>query len=423
MRTIPHEQVVERIRVENPWWAAPHAIDPREAAYHPRAHLDGLVSVITAVAVHRAVLLLGPRRVGKTVLLHHAVQRLIADGVAPAHICMIAVDHPLYNGLALADLLDACREAARLETVAGTFVFFDEIQYLPEWERHLKALVDGHRDTRFVASGSAAAALRLKSLQSGAGRFTDFLLPALSFAEYLTLLDEDHVVRWHAGTRSVSCDNVGVLNAHFVNYLNFGGYPEVALSQAIQADPVRYLKGDIIDKVLLRDLPSLYGIQDIQELNALFTALAYNTAGEVSLEALASRSGVAKNTLKRYIDTLEAAFLVKVVHRIDRSARRFQRAASFKVYLTNPSMRAALFAPVAADDEAVGDLAETAVFSQWFHDPPGSTTRAGIGTRWTSSVSMRRVDRSGWSRSSGPTGSCPGLASLAACSPSAGPTG
>jgi hypothetical protein len=76
---------------------------------------------------------------------------------------------------------------------------------------------------------------------------------------------------------------------------------------------------------------------------------------------------VAKNTLKRYIEYLEAAFLIKVVHRVDRNAKRFRRANFFKVYLTNPSMRAALFSPLKADDSAVASLAETSIFSQWFH--------------------------------------------------------
>ncbi|MBS0351440.1 MAG: AAA family ATPase [Proteobacteria bacterium] len=66
------------------------------------------------------------------------------------------------------------------------YVFFDEIQYLKNWEVHLKNLVDVHRQVKFVASGSAAA-LRRKSQESGAGRFTDFILPPLTFAEYLRL--------------------------------------------------------------------------------------------------------------------------------------------------------------------------------------------------------------------------------------------
>ena len=89
--------------------------------------------------------------------------------------------------------------------------------------------------------------------------------------------------------------------------------------------------------------------------------------GEVSLEQITKGSGVAKNTIKRYIEYLEAAFLVKTVHRIDRNARRFKRANFFKVYLTNPSIRAALFAPVESTDPVMGALVETAIYSQWFH--------------------------------------------------------
>ena len=158
-----------------------------------------------------------------------------------------------------------------------------------------------------------------------------------------------------------------MLNRHFVDYVNFGGYPEAVSSPVIRSDPARYIGADIVDRVLLRDLPSLYGIQDVQELNTLFTTLAYNTAGEVSLEALCQQSGVTKPTLKRYLEYLEAAFLIKVVHRIDHNARRFKRATRFKVYATTPSLRCALFGPVAEDDEEMGPIAETAVFAQWFH--------------------------------------------------------
>jgi predicted AAA+ superfamily ATPase len=198
-------------------------------------------------------------------------------------------------------------------------------------------------------------------------------LPPLTFYEYLDLLDAADLVSVpddsNDDTVSPTTPDIDALNARFVHYVNFGGYPEVIFSDAIQSDPARFIKSDIIDKVLLRDLPSLYGIQDIQELNSLFTNLAYNTATEVSLDELSKKSGVSKPTIKRYIEYLEAAFLLKSVHRIDRSAKRFQRANFFKVYLTNPSMRAALFSPTTADDPAMGVLAETAVFAQWFHMP------------------------------------------------------
>jgi len=356
---------------ENVWWAEPHAINDSYRSMRRRAYFDLLYPLVTQSDVRRAVLLMGPRRVGKTVLLHHVVQHLLDDGMPHNDICLLSVDHPIYNNCDLHDLVRHYSDVSGVDLEASRpVIIFDEIQYVREWEVQLKTLVDSYPTIRFVASGSAAAALRLKSNESGAGRFTDFLLPPVTFYEYLDLLGQMNLIDMESPDRQserITSTNIAALNDAFVHYLNYGGYPEVIFSETIQSDPARFIKGDIIDKVLLRDLPGLYGIQDIQELNYLFTTLAFNTANEVSLEQLSQNSGVAKNTIKRYIEYLEAAFLIKVVHRIDRSGRRFQRANFFKVYLTNPSMRSALFSPIASDDEAMGDLAETGIFSQWFH--------------------------------------------------------
>jgi predicted AAA+ superfamily ATPase len=183
-------------------------------------------------------------------------------------------------------------------------------------------LVDSYPHTRFVVLGSAAAALRLKSNESGAGRFTHFMLPPLTFNEFIHLKQLNRLITetnldWQGSlTKFYGTNNINELNKHFLDHINYGGYPEVILSDKIQSNPGRYIRSDIIDKILLRDLPSHYGIRDLQELNSLFTAIAYNSAGEVSLEDLRKNSGVQKNTIKRYVEYLEAAFLIKVVHKI-----------------------------------------------------------------------------------------------------------
>lgn len=249
---------------------------------------------------------------------------------------------------------------------------FDEVQYLKDWEVHLKSLVDTYPQIRFIASGSAAAALRMKSRESGAGRFTDFVLPPLTFAEYLDFAgQETALIRAREDDEAPSrflAPDIDALNREFLNYLNYGGFPEAVMSPAVRANPSRFLRQDIIDKVLLKDLPSLYGISDTQELNRFFNVLAFNTGDEVGLEALSKHSSIPKQRLGEYLEYLEAAFLIRRVHRIDENALRLKRARTFKVYLTNPSVRAALFGFVGAEDEAMGNLAETAVWSQWLHD-------------------------------------------------------
>ncbi|HEU4717286.1 MAG TPA: DUF4143 domain-containing protein, partial [Bacteroidia bacterium] len=233
---------------------------------------------------------------------------------------------------------------------------------------------------KFIASGSAAAALKLKSNESGAGRFTDFVLPPLTFREYLLLTGEEEYAeecftkffgKWDDVTEMKNGErlhlNMDKLNVFFIKYINYGGYPEVSLSETIQKDPQRYIRNDIIDKVLLRDLPSLYGIQDIQELNSLFTYIAYHSGNEMSLDEISKNSGVAKNTIKKYLTYLEAAFLIKIIHRVDNNLRKFKRAHYFKVYLINPSLRSALFSPITESDPFIGNMVETAIYSQLQH--------------------------------------------------------
>jgi len=209
-------------------------------------------------------------------------------------------------------------------------------------------------------------------------------LPPLTFAEYLRFIKrDDELVDRDATLKDRNfyvAKDIHELNKEFVRYLNYGGYPEAVFIQDVQQESSRYIKSDIIDKVLLRDLPSLYGIEDIQELNRLFTTLAYNTGNEVSLEALSQSSGVAKNTIKKYLEYLEAAFLIIRITRVDKTIKNFKRTHGFKIYLTNPSMRAALFGPVHEGSASMGDLTETAVFSQWFHD--GNVTSKLHYARW-----------------------------------------
>ena len=331
--------------------------------------------MIASRVPHRAVVVMGPRRVGKTVLLFHVIRHLIDElNVDRRKIIYLSLDTPIYGSADLDRLFRLSREATGMtNSPEDCYVFYDEVQYLRDWEVHLKSLVDTYRETKFVASGSAAAALRLKSQESGAGRFTDFSLPPLTFHEFIHLKGLNHLVTEQVDRyadqpfQSYATTSISALNRAFVDYINFGGYPEVSLSSEIQRDPARYLKSDIIDKVLQRDLPTLYGIQDVLELNRLFTNIAFNSGQEFNYESLSKTSGVSKATIKRYVNYLEAAFLIRIVSRVDNSGKQYKRANYFKIYLTNPSIRSGIFAPLTEDAEGMGSLVETAIFSQWFH--------------------------------------------------------
>lgn len=334
------------LMLANPWWETGRPDEHFDKVGPVREHYLDLLLRLIHGKVRRAVVAMGPRRVGKTVLMHHAIRHLLASGVPPRNIFYASIDQPLFTGMTLEALFELFRSMHDHRRQTALYVFIDEIQYHPDWARHLKALYDTFPTVRFIASGSAAAALRLKSAESGAGRFIDLLIPPLSFLEYVL-------------ARNIGAEKIN--EQHFVDYINYGGFPEAIATGGYD----RFIAESIVDKVLLHDLPHLYGIEDPQELKRFFVFLAYSVGREVGLDGLSKASGVAKNTVKKYLEYLEAAFLIQRLQRVDENARHFQRQTNFKVYLVNTSLRAALFGPMQADDPDFSFLVENALLSQF----------------------------------------------------------
>lgn len=360
MLRVSDKELLTRFGFENPWWTDPGMLDRLLAGKRDRLYLKPFSDLVTNRAVHRAIVLMGPRRVGKTVMLRQIVRALIREHEQkPEHIFFASLENPIYRGRSLADILAIFMNAGGHDRFADLWVVFDEIQYVEEWEAHLKVLVDDYPNIRFVVSGSAAAALRMKSLESGAGRFTDFLLPPLLFTEYLEFIDAPSDVE----------DDIEELNKHFFDYINFGGFPEAVLNADVQGNMPRFVSEDIVEKALLRDLPSLYGIDNPNELYRFFASLVYNSGQEVSINELSKDTGIPKNTILKYFQFLEAAFLIQRLHRVDEHGKRPQREMGFKVYVTNPCLRAAMFAPISddSDPKVLGGMVETAMMAQLVH--------------------------------------------------------
>ena len=169
------------------------------------------------------------------------------------------------------------------------------------------------------------------------------MLPPLTFHEYIHLkhlegLITESELSWSGSLQKIySTHNIHELNQHFINYINYGGYPEVIFSEKIQNNPGRYIRSDIVDKVLLRDLPGLYGVQDVQELNSLFTAIAYNSGGEISLEELSKNAGIQKTPSNDTLNTSKPPFDQKSSIKFQISPNTFKGQRSLK--FTSPILR------------------------------------------------------------------------------------
>ncbi len=100
--------------VDNPWWSNGTIFDDFDAM-KPRMFLQPFIDLITTLPNGRSVILLGPRRVGKTVMMFHAIKNLLTRGVPQRKILYLSVDARLYSGMTLRDTVHYLFKATKTD--------------------------------------------------------------------------------------------------------------------------------------------------------------------------------------------------------------------------------------------------------------------------------------------------------------------
>ena len=91
------KQVVARMSMDNPWWMTGQ-IPADVQQMKSRLYLESFYKLVKDISVKRGIVLMGPRRVGKTIMIYHAIERLIKDGIDPQSIIYLSIDTPIKIG-------------------------------------------------------------------------------------------------------------------------------------------------------------------------------------------------------------------------------------------------------------------------------------------------------------------------------------
>ncbi len=370
MHTIADNDLFQRLAFDNPWWE--FKADTKIEFRNPpkRIFFPAFYDLISGNPSSDVQVLAGPLRAGKTVMMRQAIAALVESGVKPTSIFYCNMTVPSYTAADAATLFEMFCRRYRHGPDAKLYVFYDEVQYVKDWEQELLKLADMRPNACIVAAVSSL----ITGQTSHGGRLSTFVLPPLTFLEFLRFRNSEEKIFGHEkglnnAPMALRANALPALNMEFYRYINFGGFLEGIIMSKEGTPAPTFIRDGVADKVLHKDLASLQGVNDAQELNRLFSVLAFNTAREVTMDELAKTIGIAKNTLRKYLDYLESAFLIRRLTRVDRDAKKFQRAVAFKVYLTAPCLYSALYAPVAMKDQFFKRLAETALVSQWLGSP------------------------------------------------------
>ena len=256
--------------------------------YIMQKHLENLRR---ALIPGKAVIIYGARRTGKTTL----VKRFLQDINEP-YLLVSGEDITVQGYLASQSIekLSAFVGANRLLVV-------DEAQKVPGIGINLKLIVDHIPDIRIIATGSSSFDLARAVGEPLTGRKTTLRLYPLSQLE-IGQIEQRHQTDANLGSRLI-----------------YGSYPDVVLSNDNRARE-QYLK-EIVASYLYKDVLELDGIRHSAKISRLLQLMAFQVGKEVSYTELGTSLGMSKNTIERYLDLLEKAFVIQKLSGFSRNLR------------------------------------------------------------------------------------------------------
>ena len=366
------EGILKVLRGFNPWWAT-GTVNPELLRNYKRFAYYEAINRLENKSIRRTVILTGARRVGKTTIEYQLIHHLLQNGVPPQKIVFVSLDHPMLKLAGLNDVLECYHE--NIYANQDVYYFFDEIQYATDWSMWLKTLYDTQPTTKIVATGSASPALVRGNIESGTGRSTVIQVPTLSFYEYCALIGASdglvldpaikpsQLLRFSQQQRGQIMNKLSVVQKHFTRYLQVGGFPELALADN-DLFAAQVMREDVVDKVLKRDLPALYNIRNVTELERIFLYLCTVSSEVVAIDTIAKElNGVSRQTVQNYVDYLESANLIYLSYPVDLDGKKILKAKP-KIYIADAAIRNAVLmdSDVLSNPIELGKMVETAVY-------------------------------------------------------------
>ena len=250
--------------------------------------------------------LTGMRRSGKSTMLLLIQEDLKSVGVKENQFFRLNME--TVQGMAVENSHDLLRMLTSFFSALGKdqkgYVFLDEVQLLPDWERVVNACNTSYNADIYI-TGSNASLLSSDLATYLSGRYIGFQIHPFSFSEFIDLFS-------HLGKSSSEL---------FIDYLTFGGMPSLQYLD-LQYEPSMQLLRDIYNTVILKDVVSYGRVRDIDLLQRIILFVLNNIGNTFSATSISKyfkseNRSVSVDTVLSYLSLCEDAFFLKRVLRRD----------------------------------------------------------------------------------------------------------
>jgi uncharacterized protein len=249
-------------------------------------------TILNSKKPNKVVIILGARRVGKTVLLKQIMQKSDRRSIY-----LNAEDFYVREMLKERSIINYKTQFSGFERI-----YLDEAQSIPEIGLILKLIVDEIEGIEVIVTGSSAFDLL--------NRFGD-PLTGRSFTYYLFPLSQTELSRNESFLET---------KQRLHERLLYGSYPEI-LSYDTLEQKKEYLH-NLVHTYLLKDILSIDGLRGATKMLDLLQLIAFQTGQEVSPFELSKNLGISKNTVDKYLDLLSKVFIIFQLRGYSRNLRK-----------------------------------------------------------------------------------------------------
>jgi predicted AAA+ superfamily ATPase len=266
----------------------------------------------------------GVRRCGKSTLLAQYIERLKASGVEEGRIISVNLESAEFEGLcqyrALHDYIEK-----RLAGDRFTYVFIDEVQQCPQFEKAVDSLFI-KKNTDIYITGSNAFMLSGELATLLSGRYVEIKMLPLSFKEYtaFTKTGPDR------------------LKEAFNDYIRFGSFPYTATLEKNAGLIEGYIDG-IYNTILVKDIAKREGIRDMAVLESMVKFLSAHTGSPISAKKIGDTMNsagrkISVNTVETYLRALCDAYIFYKADRYDIQGKQHLKTLG-KYYIVDTGIR------------------------------------------------------------------------------------
>ena len=268
------------------------------------------------------LVLQGPRRSGKTVLLKLFIHDIMKKEDRFSILYVNLEDYrlvPYYSLELLEKIYDVFK--TRINPNGKTFYLIDEIQNIKGFEHFLRTKYDNEENIKFIITGSNSKLLSKELASLLTGRTLKFEVLPFSFKEYLDYhnIQIDNFSYYALEEKEHEIKNL------FNRFVREGAIPEYL------DNPIKERLEEYFESILLKDIIERYKLRNVKLMKDLGIYLLSNVSSLTSYNSLSKTFDVSINTIKDYLIYLETAYLFFRVKRFSFSYKNHIKAPA-KLY-------------------------------------------------------------------------------------------